>query len=62
MSGRHGGGGGKGKVLLPPINFIFKLLQQRSTVSIWLYEQLGIRIEGRIRVSLSDFSVEKSGD
>jgi len=36
-------------VLLPPINFIFKLLQQHSTVQIWLYEQLGIRIEGKIR-------------
>ena len=48
MTGR---GGGRGKVLLPPINFIFKLLQQHSTVSIWLYEQLGIRIEGKIRVS-----------
>lgn len=50
MTGR-GGGGGRGKVLLPPINFIFKLLQQHSTVSIWLYEQLAIRIEGKIRVS-----------
>lgn len=49
MTGR-GGGGGRGKVLLPPINFIFKLLQQHSTVSIWLYEQLAIRIEGKIRV------------
>ena len=48
MTGR--GGGGRGKVLLPPINFIFKLLQQRSTVSIWLFEQLAIRIEGKIRV------------
>ncbi|KAI4092994.1 MAG: hypothetical protein Q9173_001741 [Seirophora scorigena] len=48
MTGR-GGGGGRGKVLLPPINFIFKLLQQHSTVSIWLYEQLAIRIEGKIR-------------
>lgn len=48
MSGRAGGGGGR-KVLLPPINFIFKLLQQHSTVQIWLYEQLGIRIEGKIR-------------
>lgn len=37
-------------VLLPPINLIFKLLQQHSTVQIWLYEQLGIRIEGKIRV------------
>lgn len=36
-------------MLLPPINFIFKLLQQHSTVQIWLYEQLGIRIEGKIR-------------
>ncbi len=51
MTGRGGGGGGgRGKVLLPPINFIFKLLQQRSTVSIWLYEQLAVRIEGKIRV------------
>jgi len=33
----------------PPINFIFKLLQQHSTVQIWLYEQLAIRIEGKIR-------------
>ncbi|KAF7845814.1 hypothetical protein BT93_L0486 [Corymbia citriodora subsp. variegata] len=47
MSGRGRGGGGK--VLLPPINFIFKLLQTRAKVSIWLYEQLGIRIEGTIR-------------
>lgn len=42
------GQGGK-KVLLPPINFIFKLLQQRSTVVIWLTEQLGVRIEGKLR-------------
>lgn len=50
MSGRPPGGGGGGrKVLLPPINFIFKLLQQHSTVQIWLIEQLGIRIEGKIR-------------
>jgi small nuclear ribonucleoprotein E len=48
MTGRGGGGGGR-KVLVPPINFIFKLLQQHSTVQIWLYEQLGIRIEGKLR-------------
>lgn len=51
MTGR--GGGGRGKVLLPPINFIFKLLQQRSTVSIWLFEQFAIRIEGKIRVPVT---------
>ncbi|OOF94931.1 hypothetical protein ASPCADRAFT_406759 [Aspergillus carbonarius ITEM 5010] len=48
MTGR-GGGGGARKTLLAPIHFIFKLLQQRSTVSIWLYEQLAFRIEGKIR-------------
>jgi len=47
MSGRGPRGGGK--VLLPPINFIFKLLQSRAPVQIWLFEQLGIRIEGKIR-------------
>jgi small nuclear ribonucleoprotein E len=49
MTGRGGGGGGR-RVLLPPINFIFKLLQSHATVQIWLYEQLAIRIEGKIRV------------
>ncbi|KAI9751318.1 MAG: mRNA splicing protein sme1 [Lichina confinis] len=48
MSGRPGGGGNR-RVLLPPINFIFKLLQQHSTIQIWLYEQLAIRIEGKLR-------------
>ncbi|KAG9198648.1 hypothetical protein B5807_07209 [Epicoccum nigrum] len=43
------GGRGGGKVLLPPINFIFKLLQSRATVSVWLYENLGLRIEGKLR-------------
>ncbi|KAM4055717.1 LSM domain-containing protein [Hirsutella rhossiliensis] len=29
---------------------IFKLLQSNATVRVWLYEQLSIRIEGKIRV------------
>ncbi|EGS21950.1 small nuclear ribonucleoprotein E-like protein [Thermochaetoides thermophila DSM 1495] len=37
------------RVLLPPINFLFRLLQQRTPVQIWLYEQLAIRITGVIR-------------
>ncbi|EXJ94120.1 small nuclear ribonucleoprotein E [Capronia coronata CBS 617.96] len=45
--GREGGGGRK--TLLAPIHFIFSLLQKRSTVSIWLYENLHTRIEGKIR-------------
>ncbi|RCI11011.1 hypothetical protein L249_5253 [Ophiocordyceps polyrhachis-furcata BCC 54312] len=47
MTGRGGGGGRR--VLLPPINMIFKLLQSNSLVRVWLYEQLSIRIEGKIR-------------
>lgn len=39
-----------GKVLLPPINFIFKLLQQQTPVEIWLAQQDETRIEGKIRV------------
>jgi small nuclear ribonucleoprotein E len=54
MSGRAGGGGAR-KTLLAPIHFIFKLLQQRTTVSIWLYEQLAFRIEGKIRVPFIPF-------
>ena len=49
MSGPRGGGK---KVLLPPINFIFKLLQSQQPVQIWLFEQLGIRIEGKLKVHL----------
>lgn len=50
MTGRGGGGGRK--TLLAPIHFIFSLLQKRSTVSIWLYENLRTRIEGKIRVGV----------
>ncbi|KAK9324766.1 hypothetical protein V1517DRAFT_316244 [Lipomyces orientalis] len=44
MSGRR-----RQQVMLPPINFIFKLLQQQSLVQIWLYEQVETRLEGKIR-------------
>ncbi|KAI9592847.1 small nuclear ribonucleoprotein-like protein E [Syncephalis fuscata] len=36
------------KVMVQPINLIFRYLQNKSTVSIWLYEQHHARIEGRI--------------
>lgn len=58
MSGRPGGGGRK--TLLAPIHFIFKLLQQRSTVSVWLYEQTAVRIEGKIRVSVNSGALHLS--
>jgi len=44
------GGGAARKTLLAPIHFIFSLLQKRNTVSIWLFENLHTRIEGKIRV------------
>ncbi|ODV78907.1 LSM-domain-containing protein [Suhomyces tanzawaensis NRRL Y-17324] len=37
------------KSMLPPINLIFKYLQQQLPVTIWLYEQTGLRIQGKIR-------------
>ncbi|KAI8807583.1 small nuclear ribonucleoprotein E [Cladochytrium replicatum] len=36
------------KVLLQPITLMFRYLQQKVRVQIWLYEQVDLRIEGRI--------------
>ncbi|KAI9101382.1 hypothetical protein DFS34DRAFT_562261, partial [Phlyctochytrium arcticum] len=36
------------KVMVQPINLIFRLLQQKSRVQIWLYDQADMRIEGQI--------------
>lgn len=35
--------------MLPPIHLIFKYLQEQSLVTIWLYQQTQLRIQGRIR-------------
>ncbi|KAG5419643.1 hypothetical protein I9W82_001523 [Candida metapsilosis] len=37
------------KTNLPPINLIFKFLQQQSLVTIWLYEKSNSRIQGKIQ-------------
>lgn len=37
------------KSMLPPINLIFKYLQQQCEVTIWLFEQNDLRIQGKIR-------------
>ena len=37
---------------MQPINIIFRHLQQQSRVSIWLYDNVDFRIEGKIIVSL----------
>uniref|UniRef100_A0A914WMD7 Small nuclear ribonucleoprotein E n=1 Tax=Plectus sambesii TaxID=2011161 RepID=A0A914WMD7_9BILA len=50
MASRPGGsGGGKvQKVMVQPINLIFRYLQNRSRIEIWLYENINHRIEGYI--------------
>jgi small nuclear ribonucleoprotein E len=34
------------KVMVQPINLIFRYLQNRSRVQVWLYENVSLRIEG----------------
>lgn len=36
------------KIMTQPINLIFRFLQSRQKVQIWLFEQNDLRIEGRI--------------
>mmetsp|Transcript_4096 Transcript_4096/g.11897 ORF Transcript_4096/g.11897 Transcript_4096/m.11897 type:complete len:90 (-) Transcript_4096:445-714(-) len=36
------------RIMTQPINLIFRFLQSRQKVQIWLYEQADLRIEGRI--------------
>lgn len=36
------------KVMTQPINLIFRYLQTKAKIQIWLYEQTDLRIEGRI--------------
>jgi small nuclear ribonucleoprotein E len=36
------------KVMVQPINLIFRYLQSRTLVSVWLYENVNTRMEGRI--------------
>ncbi|SHO77432.1 Similar to S.cerevisiae protein SME1 (Core Sm protein Sm E) [Malassezia sympodialis ATCC 42132] len=42
MSGRQQ------RVMLQPINVIFRHLQQQTRVSLWLYDNIEYRIEGKI--------------
>jgi small nuclear ribonucleoprotein E len=36
------------KVMVQPINLIFRYLQNRSKIQVWLYENVNTRIEGHI--------------
>ncbi|GIY91361.1 small nuclear ribonucleoprotein E [Caerostris extrusa] len=36
------------KVMVQPINLIFRYLQNKSRIQVWLYENINSRIEGHI--------------
>ena len=36
------------KIMTQPINLIFRFLQNKTRVQVWLYENTELRIEGRI--------------
>ena len=36
------------KVMVQPINLIFRYLQNRAKIQVWLYENTSLRIEGYI--------------
>ncbi|UZJ51187.1 hypothetical protein CBS101457_000507 [Exobasidium rhododendri] len=38
----------KQRVMVQPINVIFRYLQQQTRVSLWLYDNVEFRIEGKI--------------
>ncbi|KAB0339268.1 hypothetical protein FD755_025007 [Muntiacus reevesi] len=47
------------KVMVQPINLIFRYLQNRSRIQVWLYEQVNMRLEGCI-IGFDDHSKTKS--
>ena len=48
MSACYQGGQKVQKVMVQPINLIFRFLQNRERVLCWLYENVNTRIEGHI--------------
>ena len=36
------------KIMTQPINLIFRFLQNKTRIQLWLYENVDLRIEGRI--------------
>ena len=43
------------KVMVQPINLIFRFLQNRTRVQVWLYENVNTRIEGKLFVKNNSF-------
>ncbi|XP_037019397.2 small nuclear ribonucleoprotein E-like [Artibeus jamaicensis] len=46
----HGQGQKMQKVIIQPINLIFRYLQNRSQIQVWLYKQVNMEIKGCIIV------------
>lgn len=44
------------KVMVQPINLIFRYLQNRAKIQVWLYENTSLRIEGYIIGEILSFS------
>ena len=36
------------KVMVQPINLLFRYLQNKSRIQVWVYEQVNLRLEGQI--------------
>ncbi|CAL1292117.1 unnamed protein product [Larinioides sclopetarius] len=48
MSSSYKSGQKVQKVMVQPINLIFRFLQNKSKIQVWLYENVNTRIEGHI--------------
>ena len=48
------------KVVVQPINVIFRYLQRQTRVSLWLYDNVDIRLEGKIIVRAHNLSFAKT--
>ncbi|ERN07241.1 hypothetical protein AMTR_s00019p00189060 [Amborella trichopoda] len=49
------------RIMTQPINLIFRFLQSKARIQIWLFEQKDLRIEGRIIQYLPDVVAQSNG-
>ncbi|KAL5711805.1 hypothetical protein ACHQM5_008578 [Ranunculus cassubicifolius] len=45
------------KIMTQPINLIFRFLQSKARIQIWLFEMKNVRIEGRIIATMNTVSL-----
>ena len=46
------------KIMTQPINLIFRFLQQKARVCVWLFENTDLRIEGQI-IGFDEFMTDR---